>query len=133
MNEEGYRDIIISISIIAIILIFAGSIVGYIIGKADTGNNSGVEANRSRERELLSQIGEYRIREEERNRREAERIAAERERFERTENAIGALRGLDRRSDSLYQQLEQEAEILESFFRDSRDFFYNELDNPGSE
>jgi hypothetical protein len=133
VNEKDYRNIIISIGIFAIILIFTGSIVGYYIGRADTGDNPGVESNISRERELLSQIGEYRIREEERNRREAERIAAERERFERTENAIGALRGFDRRSDSLHQQIEQEVEILASFFRDSRDLINNGLDNTGSE
>jgi hypothetical protein len=56
-----------------------------------------------------------------------ERLAElqERERIERTEAQLRAIRGLDRRTGSLLQELAKEVDILADYFWDSR----NELNN----
>jgi hypothetical protein len=111
----------------------AGYYIGTFICGTNPADSGGVESNIAKERELLERIGEYQRREEERNRREAERIAAERVRIERTETAIGAIRGLDRQSGSLLQELKQEAQILADYFRGSCDILNNDLNNPENE
>jgi hypothetical protein len=133
MNEKGYRNFIIVIVIFAIVFIFTGSIFSFYIGRADTGDNTGVESNLSRERDLLDRIGEYERRERERIARENNRIERERERIKQTENAIRAIRNSDRRSGSLLQELEQEVSILADYFRRSCDIFADDLDNSRSE
>jgi hypothetical protein len=133
MNEKNNRYFIAFLIIYTIISFSAGFIGGSFIGRTHTTDNNRVESNLSRERELLERIGEYQQREEERNRREAVRIAAEGERIKRTEDAIRAVRGLDRRSGDLLLELKQEIDILADYFRDSRSGLYNELNNPGSE
>jgi hypothetical protein len=133
MNEKGYRDFIIVIVIFTIVFVFTGAIFCYYIGRADTGDNKGIESNISRERELLERIGEYEYGERERITRENNRIERERERIKQTENAIRAIRNSDRRSGSLLEELEQEINVLAGYFRDSRDGLYNELNNTGSE
>jgi hypothetical protein len=136
MNETSK-----GICIFIVVIIFfacAGFCTGYyigghVIGGTNTGNSAGIELNLDRERELLERIGEFERREEERNRREAERIAAERERTERTEIAIRNIRKLDRRSSNLLQELEQEANILADYFRDSCDIIGYDINSSGSE
>jgi hypothetical protein len=133
VDEKGCRNIIISIGIFAIILIFTGSIVSYYIGRADTGDSTGVEFDPGRERELLERIGEYELRERDRIAAENCRIGRERERIERTKEQLGTVRELDRRSGDLLQELEREVNILADYFRGSCDLINNGLDNTGSE
>jgi len=129
--QKTNRNYFIIISI-ALLLVFAGGIGGFFIGRANKSDNSRTEYDFSRERELLARIGEYERREADRITRESDRIAAERKRFERTEIAIRAIRKSDRRSSNLLQELSKEVEILADFFRDSCDLFSNDIDNMGS-
>jgi hypothetical protein len=136
MNET-HKGICIFIVVI-IFFACAGFCAGYyigsnVIGRADTGNSAGVEFNLDRERELLERIGEYELRERDRIAAENIRIDRERERVERTKAQLGAIRGLDRRSSSLLQELEQEAQILADYFRDSCDIIGYDINSPGSE
>jgi hypothetical protein len=114
---------------IAVFCIFAGFIAGYFIGRANTTDNTGIERNLDRERELLERIGEYEQRERDRIARENQRINAERDRIRRTEAAIRAIRQSDRRSSDLLQELAKETEILADYFRDSRDIVNNGVNN----
>jgi flagellar basal body-associated protein FliL len=136
MNETN-KGICIFIVVI-ILFVCAGFGAGYwfgshVIGRTNTGNSAGVEFNLDRERELLERIGEYELRERDRIAAENSRIDRERERVERTKAQLGAIRKLDRRSSNLLQELEQEANILADYFRDSCDIINNELDTTGSE
>ena len=129
-----------AIIFIALLLVFAGGITGFIFGSTNPANSSGIESNLYRERELLKRIGEYEQRERDRVEAERIRIAAEnsriereRARIERTKTAIGAIRESDRRSGSLLQELEQEINILADYFRDSRNLIGDFSINLGSE
>jgi hypothetical protein len=132
MNEKTNRNFII-VCIIGALLICGAGAVCYFLGQSHTGDSAGIERNLDRERELLARIGEYEQREADRIARENERISAERERIARTEAAIGAIRGLDRRSGSLLQELEQEIDILADYFRGSVDRLNNGADLRGGE
>jgi len=110
MDKYTRTGIIIVISFFLIICTVGT--FAYFIGRANSSNSTGTEGNTSRERQLVEQLGEY-------QQREAERIRAERARIERTQADIDAIRGLDRRTSSLYEELEQEARILADYFRDS--------------
>jgi len=116
-----------------VLIICASSVTSYFIGRANSTDSDRVERNTEQQRELLARIREYQQREEDRTRREAERITAERARIERTEAAIGAIRQSDRRSGDLLQELEAEVDILESYFRDSCSQFNDNTDNNGNE
>ena len=134
MNEPKKVYIsIFTVIIVAILLIFAGSIAGFIFGTKNSANSPGIERNLDRERELLARIGEYERREQARISAERIRIAAENTRIERTEIAIRAIRESDRRSGSLLQELEQEVNILENFFWDYYDIFSNYHNNMAGE
>ena len=140
---NGLKKVYINFDIVfiaALLLIFAGGAAGFIISGKNTANNSGAESNLNRERELLTRIGEfeqrereYLERERERTTRENNRIERERERIKRTADQLTAIRGLDRRSGYLLQELEQEINILASYFRDSCDIIGNHPDNLGCE
>jgi hypothetical protein len=137
MNENNNRemsnlDFTIFI-FIAIVAFSAGYIGGHVDRKKDSGNSPGVETNLSRERELLERIGEYELRERGRIAAENSRINRERERVERTKAQLGAIRGLDRRSGGLLQELEQEANILADYFRDSCNIIGYNINSSGSE
>jgi hypothetical protein len=139
MNEKDTRHFF-TFFIISIIIIIASGAGCFFLGRADSGNRDGIEQHLARERELLARIGEYQQREQdriaregERVAREAERIEAARERIERLETAIGAVRGLDRRTSDLLQALVTEINLLADYFRGSRDSFNNGLDSAGSE
>ena len=122
----------IIIFIAFVILCIAACFLSFYVGK-NRGYNTGVGEYTDRARELVNRIAEYERREEARNRREAEFIRRERERTERTENQLAALRGLDRRSGSLLQDLREEIGILESDRRNSCDLFSDYFNNLGSE
>jgi hypothetical protein len=116
MNEKNYRKFII-VFIVAFIL--GGAVGGglcFIIHSKNKPDNSGITEYQQRERTLLERIGEYQQREEARTAREARRVEAERERIVRTETQLGAIRGLDRRSGDLLQELAEEVAILAGFF-----------------
>ena len=114
---------------IAFIISMCLCIGAYFIGSKNARDSDRAGANTAKQRELLDRIGEYQRREEDRVTREAERIAAERERIERTETAIRAIRQSDRRSSSLLQELTEEINILESYFRSSCNQFSDNADN----
>ena len=126
--------------IVALLLIFAGGVAGFIISGKNSANNSGAESNLNRERELLTRIGEfeqrereYLERERERATRENNRIERERARIERTAEQLATLRQLDRRSGGLLQEFAEEINILASYFRDSCNIIGNYSDNLGCE
>jgi hypothetical protein len=138
MNEKNNITSVIILFLFFIVFICAGFGTGYwfhghVINRTYKADNGGVESNFARERELLDRSGEYQRREEARVARGADRITAERNRIERTENAIRAIRESDRRSSSLLQELEQEINVLADYFRGSCDIIYNDLNNQGSE
>lgn len=89
---------------------------------AYTTNYRRVRELRERESSLLEQLGEY-------QQRETARIRAERERIERTEDAIRELRDSDRRASSLLQELATEVNILADYFRDSRSQYIDSDNN----
>jgi len=101
---------------IVVLLILGVGIGAYQRGAADTRDNTRAETNTARERELLARIGEYEQRERKRIAAENSRIERERKRIERVKSAIATIRGLDRRSGDLLQELEQEIGILEDYF-----------------
>ena len=122
MNEKEYKRYFVIIVIIAVLLVFAGGIGGFVIRGANTPDSAGIERNTERERELLARIGEYQQREQnritaerERTAREAERIGAARERAYRLETAVGALRVADRRSSELLQEIAKEINLLADY------------------
>jgi len=121
-KKEINRNLFV-VFVLALLLVFAGGIGGFFIGRANKSDNSRTEYDFSRERELLARIGEYERREAARIAAENSRIERERVRIEQTEIAIRAIRESDRRSISLLQELEQEVNILANFFRDSCSFF----------
>lgn len=137
MNELKKINVnIIVVVIIAALFVLAGGITGFIIGGKNTVNSSGAESNLFRERELLTRIREYEQREQdravaERGRIAAEnyRIARERARVERTAEQLAAIRLLDRRSGDLLQELVEEVNILESYFRDSYHIISDNFNN----
>jgi uncharacterized protein YneF (UPF0154 family) len=133
MNEKISCNVIVMCIIAVLLLICTGFFGGYFLCRSHTADNTGIERNLSRERELLARIGEYEQREKIRIARENERINAERERIERTENAIRAVRGLDRRSGDLLQELAKEADILADYFRGSIDRLNSDMDRIRSE
>jgi len=122
MNEKEYRRYFVIIAVIAILLIFAGGVGGFVIRGAHTGDSAGVERNTERERELLARIGEYQQREQERvdrerknAAREAELNRAARERAVRLETAVGAIRVSDRRTGELLQEIAKEINFLADY------------------
>ena len=139
MNEKEYRFYIVIIIVIAVLLIFAGGVGGFVIRGAHTADNSGIADYQQRERDLLARIGEYQQREQDRiareresAAREAERLKREGERIARTENAIGAIRESDRRERNLYQELAKEADILADFFAGVKREHDNAVNNDDS-
>ena len=131
MNEKNSRGFAAAVIVMAALL--AGGIAGYFIGSKNTGNSGGTGGDFSRERALLERIGEYERREADRIARENERIGAERARIDRTENAIRAIRGLDRQSGGLLQELAAEVNILADFFWSYYNEFHNRADNSRGE
>lgn len=112
MNEKiSMRTIGIVIGVIAIMCF-----VSYFVGRTNNPDNRGTGSYTERERQLLDQLGEY-------ERRETARVKRERARIEDTETKLTALRGLDRRSSSLYEAIRAECKILEDYFNNVRSEF----------
>jgi len=128
---DGLTKMGVAIIVGFILIVCVVGAIAFFVGRSYSSNSAGATGDTATERALLARIGEYQQREEDRNRREAERIRAERARIERTENAINAIRGLDRRSGDLYTELEQEATILADYFRYSAYLNGNQLVNIG--
>jgi hypothetical protein len=126
MNEKN-RGIFVIICFCILTALLSGAAF-FSIGK-NTGNPTGADGYTDRERELYQSIGEYQRREEDRTAREAERLRAEGSRLERTENALGALGGLDRRTGGLLEELGAQVGILEDYFNSSRNDYYRRINN----
>jgi len=131
MDKQTRNGIIILIGII--IFMAAAVVAAYFIGRANTGDSSGIGEYQRRERELLDRIGEYEQRERDRIAAENQRIERERARIARTQADIDAVRGLNRRSGDGYAQIIAECDILEDYFSGSCSQYGDDANNSGSE
>jgi len=136
------NDLLRVIGIVFIAIVFSGAIATgfwFIFDSKNKSDNRGVEYYQQRERELLARIGEYEQRESarievERIRaaREADRIRQERERITRTETQLTAIRGFDRRTGDLLQELAKEISILQDYFYSSKREYIDAINNSDS-
>jgi len=122
--EKNTFGIIVICFIVSLFLIGSGTFIGYYILGSGSRDRGRIGSDTDRERQLLEQLGEFERREQDRISaeqdrigRENSRIERERKRIEDVENQLAAVRGLDRRSTTLLEQLGAEIEILSNYLR----------------